>query len=200
MKPLSYVMRHTAAYRLWQAPFAGRKFAPVLRHNDVSSARSVLDVGCGPGTNTRYFANAAYLGLDINPDYIAYAQKRYDRDFAVTDVREYSDRTGERFDFILVNSFFHHIDDSDSRKIMANLARLLTTGGSIHILDLVMPESAGLARLLARADRGDYPRSLGAWLRLFSESFEPTLFEPYAMGLPGVTLWNMVYFRGHRRR
>jgi SAM-dependent methyltransferase len=199
MKTLSHVMRHTAAYRLWQAPFAEKKLAPVLQHNDLSSVRSVLDVGCGPGTNTRHFAKAAYLGLDVNPDYIAYARNRYGRNFVATDVREYSGQTGEQFDFILVNSFFHHIDDNDSRRIMANLSALLMPAGAIHIVDLVMPKNPGPARLLAKADRGDYPRGLEKWFRIFSESFEPTVFEPYSIGLLGVTLWNMVYFRGSRK-
>jgi hypothetical protein len=34
---------------------------------------------------------------------------------------------------------------------------------------------------------------------MFAESFEPVVFEPYPLGLAGVTLWNMVYFKGRRR-
>ena len=45
--------------------------------NDVASVRRVLDVGCGPGTNTRYFEHADYLGLDINRGYIESARRRF---------------------------------------------------------------------------------------------------------------------------
>ncbi len=192
-------MRHATAYRLWQAPFAEKKLTPVLRHNDLSSVRSVLDVGCGPGTNTRHFAHASYLGLDVNPDYIAYARHRYGREFIATDVREYSGRTGERFDFILVNSFLHHVDTPDARRILSQLATLLTRDGHVHILDLVMPVEPSVARFLARSDRGEFPRPLGDWCTLFDESFEPVVFEAYPLGALGVTLWQMVYFKGRRK-
>ena len=46
-------MDRVTAYRLWQAPFAEKKLEPLRRHNDLSTIRRVLDVGCGPGTNTR---------------------------------------------------------------------------------------------------------------------------------------------------
>src|SRR6185437_15919484 len=55
MKLHARLMEFTVAYRLWQAPFAERKLAPLWEHNDVARARRVLDVGCGPGTNTQHF-------------------------------------------------------------------------------------------------------------------------------------------------
>jgi hypothetical protein len=56
-----------------------------------------------------------------------------------------------------------------------------------------------VSRVLARLDRGDFPRPLSAWRELFEEHFTTELFEPYQLGLPGITLWNMVYFTGGRR-
>jgi trans-aconitate methyltransferase len=63
-------MENTLAYRLWQAPFRAEKFAPILAHNDMTRIRRVLDVGCGPGTNTQYFAHGDYIGIDMNAKYI----------------------------------------------------------------------------------------------------------------------------------
>jgi hypothetical protein len=39
MKLISAIMEHTQAYRLWQAPFAENKLAPVLSHNDLRLVR-----------------------------------------------------------------------------------------------------------------------------------------------------------------
>ena len=192
-------MEHVAAYRLWQSPFAEKKLDPVRRHNDFGAARRVLDVGCGPGTNARHFAHADYLGLDINPEYVAYARRRYGDRFAVADVTRYESPAGRGFDWILVNSFLHHVSDSDARRILSHLATLLTDDGHVHILDLVMPERGGIARLLARWDRGDDPRPLEEWRRMFSEAFLPVAFDPFPLPLAGVTLWAMVYFKGRRR-
>jgi SAM-dependent methyltransferase len=197
---LNAVMNNTLAYRVWQAPFAERKLAPLFRHNDVAKARRVLDVGCGPGTNTAHFASADYLGLDFNPDYIESARRRYGRRFEVADVTKYTVPASERFDFILANSLFHHIDTPNTRRILSHLATLLTDDGHVHILDLVLPGGPSISRFLAHADRGDYPRPLQEWRSLFTETFEPVVFEPYPLGAGGLTLWNMVYFKGRRRR
>lgn len=193
------LLEHSVVYRAWQAPFAARKFAPVRRHNDIRAVRRVLDVGCGPGTNSLYFGHSEYLGIDINPDYIAAARNRYQRDYIVADVTSYTVDADRRFDFILLNSLLHHIGTADVRRILAHLATLLTEDGHVHILDLVLPHHASVGRLLARWDRGDYARPLEAWQALFTEPFEPVVMEPYALGLPGVALWNMVYFKGRRR-
>jgi trans-aconitate methyltransferase len=65
---LTYLLEQTPVYSLWQAPFVTDKLAPVVSHNDIARVRRVLDVGCGPGTNTDFFRNADYLGVDINAD------------------------------------------------------------------------------------------------------------------------------------
>ncbi|MFQ5743487.1 MAG: class I SAM-dependent methyltransferase [Acidobacteriota bacterium] len=199
MKLAAATMEHALAYRLWQAPFAEKKLAPVLAHNDLLRVRRVLDVGCGPGTNTHHFDGVDYLGVDINERYVNHARRRYRRNFVVADIREGFVAAG-RFDFILVNSLLHHIDTEGTRRILGALASLLSDDGHLHILDLVLPSSPSIALLLARWDRGDFPRPLATWQRLFERDFEPLVFEPYALGALGVTLWEMVYFKGRARR
>lgn len=184
------------AYRIWQGPFAKMKLMPVFRTGMHRSAKYVLDVGCGPGTNTSHFAHAGYLGIDLSPEYIAYARKRYGRNFLVADITSYVPDPSEPFDFVLMNSLLHHIDDDGVRHILGQLARIMTAEGRVHILDLVLPESRGVARFLARADRGHHARPLSRWRELFTTYFQEEAFEPYPLGVAGLTLWEMVYFRG----
>ncbi|NUP56678.1 MAG: class I SAM-dependent methyltransferase [Gemmatimonadaceae bacterium] len=200
MKPYARLMENTLAYRVWQAPFAEQKLAPLYAHNDVARARRVLDVGCGPGTNTAHFAHADYLGIDFNPAYIDSARERYGREFVVADVTKYEVAPDQRFDLILANSLFHHIDTASTRRILAHLATLLSDDGHVHVFDLVLPEGPSVSRLLARADRGEFPRPLEEWRALFTAAFEPVVFEPYPLGAAGMTLWNMIYFKGRARR
>ena len=199
-KPYARLMENTLAYRVWQAPFAEQKLAPLYAHNDVARARRVLDVGCGPGTNTAHFAHADYLGIDFNPAYIENARRRHGREFVVADVTKYEVAPDQRFDLILANSLFHHIDTASTKRILAHLATLLSDDGHVHVFDLVLPEGPSVSRFLARADRGEHPRPLEEWRTLFSTAFEPVVFEPYPLGAAGMTLWNMVYFKGRARR
>jgi SAM-dependent methyltransferase len=205
MSALDFIMRQPLVYRLWMAPFAAKKFVPVAAHNDLTRVRRVLDVGCGPGTNANYFADVTYLGIDLNEQYISDAQQRYGdaagrKRFLAVDAAKFVAPPGERFDFILVNSFLHHVDDTTAKGILSNLTNLLTDDGHVHILDLVLLESPSIARFLARSDRGEFPRSLEKWRQIFGEFFEPVCFEPYDLGALGIPLWKMVYFKGRSSR
>jgi ubiquinone/menaquinone biosynthesis C-methylase UbiE len=199
MSLTTFVMEQPIGYRLWQAPFAEQKLAPLLRHNDMATIQRVLDVGCGPGTNTHHFARADYLGIDINQKYIDSARRRHGRTFVVADVTKYRVTDDQRFDCILVNSFLHHVATPDVERILAHLASLLTPDGHVHILDLVLPPSASISRLLARWDRGEFPRPLNEWERIFASAFGPIVFEPYTLTGAGIDLWSMVYFKGRAR-
>lgn len=190
------LLEHPTAYRLWQAPFAEDKLRPLLRHPDVRAARRVLDVACGPGTNARHFAGAEYVGLDLNPRYIAWARAHEPGRFEVADLTAPLPPLGGPFDCILVNSFLHHLDDGAATAVLGRLRAALAPGGFIHLVDLLLPERASVARLLARLDRGHWARPLAAWERMFGACFEAVAREQFALTLAGVPLWHMVHLKG----
>ena len=196
IKRFAGIMENPLVYRLWQAPFVRAKFAPIVKHNDMDQVRRVLDVGCGPGINTAWFADKDYVGLDINEDYIETARRRFGREFLTADVREYVAPPDARYDFILLNSLLHHIDTDNVARILNQLHGQLTPGGHVHIIELVVPERPCISRWLATNDRGDYPRPLDEWRAIFSEAMEPVVFEPFKLRACGMTLWDMVYFKG----
>ncbi len=193
------ILETPLVYRLWQAPWVRAKLQPVFAHNDMREVGRVLDLGCGPGTNAPCFGHCDYLGIDINASYIETARRRHAREFMVADMREFSGPGTERFDFILLNSFLHHIDDEDALVILESARALLSDDGHVHILDLVLPGSPSVARHLARHDRGKFPRPLERWNEMFTSIFEPVVVEPFPLRGLGVTLWNMLYFKGRAR-
>ncbi len=195
----TYLLEKSFVYRLWQAPFAAEKVRPLLAGNDLSRVRRVLDVGCGPGTNTTLFAHAEYLGIDINPLYIDRARRRYGRSFVVADAASYEAAAGESYDLILMNSFLHHLDVQAVDRVLSHLGTLLSPDGNIHILDLVLPPNPSISRWLALRDRGGFPRPLEEWRQMFARHFHILAFEPYRLTALGATLWNMVYCKGERR-
>ncbi len=193
------LLRTSTFYRLWQSPLKDQKLRPFLRHNEVESIGRVLDVACGPGTNSELFTHTDYLGVDINESYVDYARRRYPGRFQVADVSQWTVPPDERYDCVLVNSFFHHVDDAAVRRILAGLRGAVSDDGHLHVVDLVLPARAGAARALARLDRGDFPRSLAACRELFAEHFEPVVVESFTLRLLGLTLWQMIYFKGRPR-
>lgn len=191
-----HVVGSEPAYRLFQAPFSSRKLQPFLKRVDLSKVRSVLDVGCGPGTNAAVFAGCDYVGVDIDPAYIESARRRHSGRFLVGDVGDPSVLGNERFDLVFANSLMHHLPDGVVRPLLKRMSELTTPTGAVHVLDLVLPPHASPARLLARLDRGAHARPLDEWRTLFSENLRELRFETYPLGLPGLCLWQMVYFQG----
>jgi SAM-dependent methyltransferase len=197
---VAHPMESPALYRLWQAPFARRKLRPFLAGGAASSFRRVLDVGCGPGTNASYFDRCEYLGLDINPRYIATARRLYGERFMVADVTALDTQAvGGEWDCILINSLLHHLPDDAVEDLLSKVVSLLGHGGEVHILDLVLPEERRLPWILARLDRGSYPRLLEHWQSLFLRHLAIQRFTPYSLGLGRVRMWSMVYCVAQRR-
>ena len=190
------LLEQPTVYLAWQRPFASSKLSPAWRHNTRSTIRRVLDVGCGPGTNSAEFAGLDYLGVDLNPSYIAHARRKHDAHFEVADVRTNAVPGRGTYDFVLVNSLLHHLDDDSVSSLLAGLRAYVSDDGHIHVIDLELPESRGIPRALALGDRGNYPRSLRAWRALLTAHFDEVVFEPFDVPARGPMLWKMVYFKG----
>jgi hypothetical protein len=93
---------------------------------------------------------------------------------------------------VLVNSLLHHLDDDETHRTLASLPPLVTRGGAVHILDLVLPDEFSPARAMAKLDRGRYARPVERWRTIFRTHFTEQVFVPYTFA----GLWSMVYFRG----
>jgi 2-polyprenyl-3-methyl-5-hydroxy-6-metoxy-1,4-benzoquinol methylase len=99
-----------------------------------AEARSVVDLGCGPGTFLgnlkRPFERA--LGIDIAAPQIAYGQKRYRRpglEFRVGDVTGLGQ--GERFDAAVSIEVVEHLRPEDARPFLTAIHGLLEPGGTL---------------------------------------------------------------------
>jgi SAM-dependent methyltransferase len=194
-----WLLERPLVYRLWQAPFEKAKLTPVLLNADLSSVRKVLDVGCGPGTNAKCFAHQEYLGIDLNPAYVRFARERFGRRFEIVDVTAVDDAwlaDQGQFDFILVNSLMHHIDDRAGRRLLESLRSVTAAHGHLHLLELVRPASWNLSRVLAHADRGKFARSPSEWQRLWDGLFEPVVEKQFLLRACGLKLWSMIYLKG----
>ena len=191
---ITRVLGFSPVYRLWIAPFAGKKMRPITSHNDMKNVKRVLDIGCGPGTNTKYFRHSHYQGLDLNPSYIKTAKRLHPwGNFNAEDATQY--QPAEKFDFVLLNSLLHHLNDEEVSIVLKAAWRSMANDGAVHIIELVKAER-GMPAFLASKDRGKYPRTVAHWSQLFENEFRTEILEPFPVRGLGATLWEMVYYKG----
>jgi glycosyltransferase involved in cell wall biosynthesis/2-polyprenyl-3-methyl-5-hydroxy-6-metoxy-1,4-benzoquinol methylase len=111
----------------------------------------ILDVGCGPGWVSEYFARIGYdmTGIDISEDLIEIARDRlahlpYQVDqetpvqcrFLVHDIE--AGPLEQKFDAIICYDALHHFEDEQS--VFRNLAAMLDLGGFMFIVEGQKPE------------------------------------------------------------
>ena len=99
VKRMKEILSSPFAYRLWQAPFARWKIAPILASHDGWRPRTVLDFGCGPGKDPPLFAGCdRYVGVDLSERYISYARSLFGGEFFLADLSSGAPSDLGRFD------------------------------------------------------------------------------------------------------
>lgn len=136
----------------------------------------VLDVGCGYGELSSRLDRAKYIGIDISPKYIKYANQHYGNfgRFICGDIT--TDSTLENlghFDVVTIIGVLHHLRDHDCRKLLLSVRQILNANGRLVTLDGVFAKNQStLARIFLRLDRGRFIRTEEQYRELISEQFE----------------------------
>ncbi|HEY6433079.1 MAG TPA: class I SAM-dependent methyltransferase [Acetobacteraceae bacterium] len=148
-------------------PFTHRDCrALVEAHIALPKGGAVLDIGCGVGSHRPLFPDATYTGIDINPEYVAWATQAFGPGFQVMDAGrlEFPDAS---FDAAVSIAMCHHLNDGIVRAMATEAFRVLRPGGALHIIDPVLPESDGwFKRMVFTNDRGGHQRSREAMTSL----------------------------------
>ncbi|HEY4372153.1 MAG TPA: trans-aconitate 2-methyltransferase [Burkholderiales bacterium] len=100
----------------------------------AAAARSVVDIGCGPGNSTEVlaarFPGAAVRGLDSSTDMIAAAKKRLPQfNFEVAGIEDWADPGP--YDVILGNAVMQWVPDH--ARVFPRLVAKLAPGGSLAV-------------------------------------------------------------------
>lgn len=103
---------------------------PALKKLLPSSARSVLDFGCGPGTYTEELASlysrASVLGLDTARQILP---ANGDALYLSADVLTQPEAAPGPFDLIVAKMVFHYVDEADMSRLCIELVKRLEPGG-----------------------------------------------------------------------
>ncbi len=173
---LRRVLSFTAFYRLLTLVIGGRHCRSVYAQEYIRAKLGdrVLDVGCGAGDILNYLPKVSYVGFDLNPAYIATAQRDFgDRGYffccgvSLEAVQEWG-----VFDLVLANGVVHHLDDSKTGELFG-LARaaLKPTGKLVTFDGCYVHRQSNVARYLLSKDRGRYVRTAEEYKRLASGFF-----------------------------
>lgn len=143
-------------------PLIGRqtKTRGLLRHHLAAQpGERVLDISCGIGE----FAgevDAEYLGIDLNPRFIAAAARRCahttGKSFRVMDALRMN-FPNKHFDRSMFVNGLHHFSDEDGRRLLAEVRRV--TRERVVIIEPDSTPRGLLHRALLAADRGDWIRT-----------------------------------------
>ena len=156
-----------------------RRFKELLVDQAAPAAgQRILDLGCGTGTLAiqvkQREPQAEVVGLDADPAMLSQAREKAERAGVELTLTEgfstelpFEDRS---FDLVLSTLFFHHLDPEPKRQTAREIARVLRTGGELHVADWGKPSDPVMAaaflsiRLLdgfentADNARGELPR------------------------------------------
>ncbi|NDC37262.1 MAG: class I SAM-dependent methyltransferase [Proteobacteria bacterium] len=201
---LSDILANPTVYQCWQTPFYRQKMSFISDEAYLRPGR-VLELGCGPGTNICFFQDWDYVGLDVEPLYVEAAAKVASRicdryRLVKGDCTQVLQLIEGPFDMVLANSLLHHLDDAQVDSTVRGASQILSSEGTLQIIDLVLdPERCALGNWLARHDRGEFPRSVGALRVPVERYFEVVKQEVFNLSLFGIPLWNMVYIAAKPR-
>ncbi|HWN10806.1 MAG TPA: methyltransferase domain-containing protein [Pyrinomonadaceae bacterium] len=158
----------------------------------LPAGAKILDVGCGSGWLSEYFARLGYRvkGIDISPELIAMSQDRVARvpfgvdhetplrcDFAVHDIE--LGPLDEKFDAIICYDSLHHF--ADERSVMRNLAAMIDAGGLLFILEGQKPGDDSLSAEELR----DVMREFGTLESPFSNNYLRALISENGFAVVG---------------
>ncbi len=103
-----------------------------------------------------------YSGVDINPDYIDTAQRRYPHAKFFTMDCSRLGFPDASFDLATTIATTHHLTDAELESMTIEALRVVRPGGAFHIIDAILPlnRRAYAKEFFFRMDRGRFPRQL----------------------------------------
>jgi SAM-dependent methyltransferase len=164
-------------YNLFQAVVGGNALRRRLIQNHARArpGNKVIDIGCGPAQALQSLPDVEYLGLDTNPDYIAFAMRTYgDKGtFVVGDTR--SLRGDSRFkdaDIVIAIAVLHHLDDEEAADCIRFAYDALKRGGRLICHDPCwIPNQGMFSKCIMSHDRGRNIRTEEQYRQLVAKFF-----------------------------
>ena len=167
-------------------------FANMAAALALPAGSRLLDVGCGSGWLSEYFARLGYevRGIDISPDLVEMSRERVARvpygvdhetplrcTFDVHDIE--LSPLDEQFDAVVCYDSLHHFDDE--RAVVRHLAAMLPVGGLLFILEGERPPAGSASEQELRAVMGEF----GTLESPFEQAYLRALLDEQGLAVVG---------------
>jgi ubiquinone/menaquinone biosynthesis C-methylase UbiE len=162
--------------------------------NDIPRARRVLDVGCGPAS-WLWRIGARPVGLDLAVSYVSHYARTDPRTVAASSAA--IPFAAGSFEQSWCFGLLHHLSDDDARRTLDEMRRVTAPGGTLVVMDAVLPRSPWrrpLAYILRKLDRGGCVRSESDHRALLGEGWS---VRRALMAFNGLEVTIAVCARGH---
>lgn len=134
------------------------------------SGVSIIDIGCSTGACAASIVpmtSNRYVGLDIEPRYVALAARRApDGRFVAMDARRMAFPDAS-FDLAMFIGVMHHMDDQLVKDCLSEVSRVLRPEGRVIVAEPVYTPGRWLSTVLLNMDRGRYIRDEPGYRKLF---------------------------------
>jgi SAM-dependent methyltransferase len=172
---LRSILALPAMYRLFGRVIGGGARPKFVRdHLRPRPGDRVLDLGCGPGDLLAHLPACDYVGVDLDPKYIAAAKARYGGHgtFRCEPAETVAELEPGSFDLVVASGLLHHLTDEQAVATLEVARRALRPGGRFVSLDgCFVPGQARFARWMLRRDRGQFVRDLPGYRKLAGAVF-----------------------------
>jgi Methyltransferase domain len=134
----------------------------------------MLDLGSGRSPLLRHLTPERYVGLDLHPADLAYAERRFGRsryEFVEADFMETVLEGWRGADVVTASALFHHLTDEQVMELVGRVRDQVQPGRMVFTDGVTRGPLAGL---LTRLDEGEPSRPREALYELFRPRFEVT--------------------------
>jgi SAM-dependent methyltransferase len=183
-------------YDLFQGVVGGNALRRriVRNHARARPGDKVIDIGCGPAQVLQSLPDVEYLGLDIDPYYIAFARRTYGNKGTFVVGNTQSLRGDSRFkdaDIVIAVSVLHHLDDEEAADCIRFAYDALKRGGRLICHDACwIPNQGAFSKWIMSHDRGRNIRTEQQCRQLAAKVFSNvhTWIDTKPLRIPYVTI------------
>jgi SAM-dependent methyltransferase len=164
------------------------------KHVRAKPGDKVIDIGCGSAPTLQWLPEVEYIGLDINPDYVAFARRKYGSrgTFIVGNPESVrGDSRCKAADIVMAIGVLHHLDDEEAEQCIRFAYDALKTEGRFICHEACWtPNQGAISKYIMSTDRGRNIRTEQQYRQLAAKAFKTveTWIDTKPMRIPYVTI------------